>query len=154
MPSEPVYPPSGNPGPAGSPPPPPYLSPGTGQTTTGLAPNVAAGLAVLVTFITGIIFLVLEKRSQFVRFWAMQATVFGLGLFVFNIALWILGLILGHIPVLGWILGVFLFLLSMVVYLGAFVLWIIMLIKAFSGEEWSAPVIGRIAREQLAKFPA
>ena len=52
-----------------------------------MTPNVAAGLAALFPLIGGIIFLVLEKRSQFVRFWAMQSVVVGGGLFIYNIAL-------------------------------------------------------------------
>lgn len=123
-------------------------------TTTGLTPNVAAGLAVLFPLIGGIIFLALEKRSQFVRFWAMQSVVVGGGLFVYNIASFVLGVIFGHVPVLGWILGLFLMLLGLVVWLGGFILIIIMVVKAFSGVEWSVPVIGKFAREQLVKFPA
>ena len=164
MPDEPVYPPDATPLPGNPPPPPerpayqPVMPPGaTGSpadTTTGLAPNVAAGLAVLCSFISGIIFLVLEKRSQFVRFWAMQSTVVGLGLFAFHIATWILGFILAAIPVVGWIAGIILGLISLVVGLAAFVVYVIMLIKAFTGEEWAVPGLGRFVRQMLAKFPA
>ena len=53
--------------------------PGSGSpvTDSGLTPNVAAGLAVLLTLITGLIFLFMEKRNRFVRYWAMQAVFFG-----------------------------------------------------------------------------
>lgn len=133
---------------------PPGATGAAADTTTGLAPNIGAGLAVLFSFISGIIFLVVEKRSQFVRFWAMQSTVVGLGLFAFNVASWILGFILAHIPVVGWFAGLFLGLVGLVVGLAAFVLYVIMLIKAFTGEEWAVPGLGRFVRQMLAKFPA
>ncbi len=123
-------------------------------TTTGLTPNVAAGLAVMFSFISGVIFLAVEKRSAYVRFWAMQSVVVGVALFLFNVATWIFGFIFAHIPVLGWIAGILLGLFGLVVSMGAFILYVIMLIKAFSGEEWNVPVLGKIAREQLARFPA
>jgi len=84
----------------------------------------------------------------------MQATVFGGALFAFNIVCWILTFVLGHIPVLGWIVALALALLSMAVGLGALIVWIIMLIKSFSGLEWDLPILGKIARQQLAKMDA
>ncbi len=33
------------------------------------------------------------------------------------------------------------------------VVWIVMLIKAYSGKEWEAPVIGQLARQQLPRGP-
>ena len=96
----------------------------------------------------------LEKRSQFVRFWAMQSTVVTGGLFIFYIASTILGFVLAAIPVIGWLVGFFLGLISLVVGLAAFVLYVIMLIKAFTGEEWTVPGLGRFVRQMMAKFPA
>jgi uncharacterized membrane protein len=106
---------------------------------------VAAGLACVFGLISGIIFLVIEKKDAFVRFWAMQATIFGGACFAF----WILLMILVKIPVLGVIIA----LASLLVYLGIFVVWLLMVIKAFTGKEWEMPIIGKIAREQLAKMP-
>lgn len=164
MPDEPVFPPSPTPGasiPVPPPPPPPSYPAGTstgvpggaGATTLGLEPNIAAGLAVIFPPISSIIFLVLEKRSHLVRFWAMQSLILVGALFLFNIATWIIGFVFAHIPVLGWFAGIFLFLLSMAVGIGAIVLYVIMLIKAFTGVEWEMPVVGQFARQQLAKMP-
>lgn len=150
------------PDPVGAPPPPPaaaaYPPVPTGGadpgTTTGLMPNVAAGLACLLTLVTGIIFLVLEKRNRFVRFWAMQATVFGAVWLAANLALWVVGFVFGHIPVINIFVGILLFFVSLALGIAGLILWIIMLVKSFGGQEWDAPFLGKIARQQLAKMDA
>ena len=100
--------------------------------------NLMAAASYLLGFITGVIFLLVEKQSKFVRFHAMQSTVLFGGIFVINIAL-------GFIPILGWLAGL---LLS----LAAFVLWIVCMWKAFQGEMYKAPIVGDIAEKQLAKM--
>ena len=107
------------------------------KSSTGLDVNIAGLLTYLLGFVTGIIFLAVEKDSQFVRFHAMQSTIVSIGLFVLNIAL-------GMIPVLGWVVGL---LLAPV----AFLLWIFLMFKAFQGEKFKLPVVGDIAEQQVAK---
>jgi uncharacterized membrane protein len=48
---------------------------GKGRSSTGLDENVAGFFCYILGFITGIVFLVVEKRSSFVRFHAMQSTI-------------------------------------------------------------------------------
>src|SRR5699024_12460538 len=55
---------------------------GNGNSSIGLDENVAAVLAYLATFISGIIFLFVEKKSEFVRFHAIQSTVLFVGIWV------------------------------------------------------------------------
>lgn len=100
--------------------------------------NMLGAVAYLLGFITGVVLLLVEKKSKFVRFHAMQSTIFFGGLFVVNLAL-------GFIPLLGWLVG---FLLS----LAAFVMWIVLMWKAFSGEMYKLPVVGELAEKQLAKM--
>jgi uncharacterized membrane protein len=132
-------------GSATTPPVPSQPAPQAAASGTGLAPNLAAGLACVFGLIGGVIFLVLEKKDQYVRFWAMQSAIFGGASFVF----WILVMILAKIPLIGVLIGI----LSLLVWLGIFVVWVIMVIKSFTGKEWEMPFIGKIAREQLAKMP-
>lgn len=127
-------------------------SAGGGASATGLTPNIAAGLACLVPLLSGIIFLLLEKRDPFVRLWAMQSAVFGAALIVANLAFRLVAMVFSHIPLLNLLVGILLFLLSLAVSLGGLVVWIIMLVKAFGGETWEVPVLGKIAREQLARL--
>jgi uncharacterized membrane protein len=100
--------------------------------------NLMGAAAYLLGFITGVIFLLVEKQSKFVRFHAMQSTILFGGIFVLNIAL-------GFVPILGWLVGL---LLSF----AAFILWIVCMWKAFQGEMYKAPFVGDMAEQQLAKM--
>lgn len=94
--------------------------------------------AYLLAFITGIIFLIVEKESKFIRFHAMQSTILFGGIFIANI-------VLGFIPILGWLVG-------LVLSFGSFILWIICMWKAFQGEMYKVPFVGDLAEQQLQKM--
>ena len=100
--------------------------------------NLMGAAAYLLGFVTGIILLLVEKQSKFVRFHAMQSTILFGGIFIVNIAL-------GFIPIIGWLVGL---ILSFV----AFILWIMCMWKAFQGEMYKVPYVGDIAEKQLAKM--
>jgi len=112
-------------------------TPGSGGTksSTGLDSNIAGLLCYLVGFITGIIFLIIEKEDKLVRFHAMQSTIVFGGIFV-------LTLVLAIIPILGWILDFFL-------ALAALVLWLLLMVMAVQGKRFKLPIIGDIAENQL-----
>ena len=130
-------------------PPPPLTSAGTTSPgSTGLPTNVAAALACL-PLIGGIIFYVLEKRDQFVRFYAMQSIIFGGAWFVFVIIWNVLYGVLASIPAIGWIFAFLLWILWAVFNVGAVIIWVIAMIKAFNGVRWDIPYIGPIARQQV-----
>ena len=102
--------------------------------------NLMGAASYLLGFLTGIIFLLVEKQSRFVRFHAMQSTILFGGIFVANFAL-------GFIPILGWIVG-------LVLTFAAFILWIVLMWKAFQGEMYKVPMVGDLAEKQLAKMGA
>ncbi|HEU5173367.1 MAG TPA: DUF4870 domain-containing protein [Gemmatimonadaceae bacterium] len=112
-------------------------------TSTGLAANLAGALAYLLGPITGIAFLVLEKENRFVRFHAAQSIAVGILLIVASIALSILSGILAVVPVLGWIAAL---LAGLAFGLLTFVLWVMLMWRAWNGREWEVPVAGGIAR--------
>ena len=116
--------------------------------STGLPSNVAAALA-CIPLIGGIIFYVLEKRDAFVRFYAMQSIIFGGAWVIFSIIWNILFAVLAHIPVLGWFFALILWLAWAIWNIGAVIVWVIAMIKAFSGVRWDIPYIGPIARNQV-----
>lgn len=108
------------------------------STTAKGNENMMGAAAYLLGCITGIIFLLMEKQSKFVRFHAMQSTILFGGYFVVNIAL-------QFIPILGLLVG---FLLSIV----ALILWVMCMWKAFQGEMYKVPFVGDLAEQQLAKM--
>ncbi len=118
---------------------------------TGLSPNVAGALAYLLGPITGILFLVLEKEDRFVRFHAAQSIVVGVAMVLVYIVLTVLNSILAVIPILGWIVGI---LLTLVVGLASFVLWLLLMYKAFQGQEWQVPGLAPYARRMISSTTA
>ena len=110
-------------------------TPNTEKSSTGLEANLAAALAYLLGPITGILFLVLEKESKFVRFHAMQSTITFIVLFVVS-------LILGMIPILGW-------LLLIPLQFAVLILWLFLMFKAFKGEKFKLPTVGDMAERQV-----
>ena len=117
---------------SGQPVPPPPSAPSQG----GLEPNVAAALAYLP--ILAIVWLLVEpySKDRFIRFHAVQS----LGLAVVSMGIYI---VLGMIPVLGWILLLF-------APLALFVVWVICAVKAFQKETFKLPLIGDFAEKQAA----
>jgi uncharacterized membrane protein len=101
----------------------------------GLTDNVAGALA-YVTIIPAILFLVLEpyNRNRFIRFHAFQCLFLAVALIVIHI-------VLGFIPILGWIISGF-------VSLGTIVLVIVLIVKAYGGQKMKLPVIGDMAEKQ------
>jgi uncharacterized membrane protein len=154
---------AGGPGPTGwdsPPPPPPPPPPPTGQggpgwtgqdpspggpgrtgqqrgSGSGMDANVASGLAYVLTIITGVIFLVIDRRPE-VRFHAMQAIIFGvawavvgilrqvLNFFPLNVVLW-----------LAWLAGL--------------VLWVVLMVQGFQGNHFKLPYIGDLAEQQAGR---
>jgi uncharacterized membrane protein len=121
--------------------------PQTGAGSTSLAPNVAAALSYVLGLITGVIFFVIEKENRYVRFHAAQSIAVSLLFIVVSIALSILSGILVFVPILGWIVA---FLLSVGLAVIAFVLWVMLMWRAYQGREWEVPIAGGIARKMMA----
>ena len=121
----------------GMPPPPAGSAAGT---STGLDPRLAGVLAYLFWIIGGILFLATEKQNSVVRFHAAQSVVLAIA----EIAVWIVLTILSIIlPVLG--------LLFFLVWIGIFVLWLLLMWKAYQLERWKLPVLGDYAEKLAAK---
>jgi uncharacterized membrane protein len=108
--------------------------------SSGIAPNLASLLCYLCTWLTAIIFLVIEKQNKEVRFHAWQSLFFGLSAIVIFVAL----SILSWLPVVGILLSF----LSPLIMLGYFILWVILLIKAYQGEHFKLPYLGDFAEKQ------
>ncbi|MDD2665522.1 MAG: DUF4870 domain-containing protein [Methanocellales archaeon] len=109
-------------------------------TSTGLLPNVAGALCYIGGWISGIIFFILEERNSWVRFHAAQSiVVFGTITF--------LGTVFGLIPVVG---SAF----SSIIFILGFILWIILMSKAYGGERYKLPFAGDIAEKMVESIGA
>jgi uncharacterized membrane protein len=118
----------------------------SGPTSTGLPANVAGALAYVLGPITGVIFYVLEKDNRFVRFHAAQSIAVFVVMFIISIVLGILGMVIGAVPLIGWLVAM---LLSFGVSIVSFVLWLLLMWQAYQGKEWEAPFAGVFARRMV-----
>ena len=101
------------------------------KSSTGLNENVAGLLCYLAWWVSGLMFILIEKDSKFVRFHALQSIyVFG----VFTIAL----IIFGWIPVLGWL-----------AWLLGVALWLVLMIKSYQGEMFKLPWVGNLVEKKV-----
>ena len=101
------------------------------NTSLNMEENIEGALCYILTWVTGLVFYLLEKDSEFVRFHARQSIATFLPLTV-------LGFIVSWIPFLGWFLGGLIWLLT-------FILWLVLMIKAYQGEKFKLPIVGDIA---------
>lgn len=115
------------------------VQPVAGQS--GLTDNAAGGLA-YVLLIPAIIFLVVAPYNQnrFVRFHSWQS----IFLFITSIVVYVGLFVLGSIPGIR-LLDIF---LGPLVGLAFFVVWLIVLIQAFTGKMFKLPIIGDLAEKQ------
>jgi len=101
------------------------------KSSTGLDENVAGFLCYIFGFITGIVFLVVEKKSGFVKFHAKQSTITFLILLVIS-------LILGWMPIFGFLILIL-----------SLILWLLLMIKALQGERYALPIVGKMAEGKV-----
>ena len=130
------------------PPPPPEAAPGADPSSLDLPPNIAAAIA-CIPLVGGIIFYLLEKRNSFVRFYAMQSIIFGGAWVLFNIASAVVHAVVGAIPGVGPILVFLWAVIAALVHLAFLVVFIVAVVKAFSGVRWDIPYVGPMARKQV-----
>jgi uncharacterized membrane protein len=126
--------------------PPPVAGGASAQSpTAGMQENVAGLLCYVLGWVTGIIFLLIDKRP-FVRFHAAQSIV-----------------VFGAITVLYWIMAQFLYslflsggwalfsLLFLLVRIGALIVWILLMVKAYQGERYRVPFAADFADSLAGK---
>jgi uncharacterized membrane protein len=102
------------------------------KTSTGIQENVAGLLCYLGWWVTGIIFLILEKENKFIRFHATQS------LILFGI-IFIVAIIFSPIP--------FLSIIGVIVWIIGVILWIVMMLMAYQGKTYKLPWIGNLAEK-------
>jgi uncharacterized membrane protein len=118
------------------------------SATTGLPRNIASGLAMIFPLIGGIIFLVLERKDQFVRLYAIQSVLLGGIAVMFSLAVAVVTFIFSHIPLVGVLLNAVLNFINYGFSLAWFVIYVVAIVKAFWGQEWLIPYLGQVAKRQ------
>jgi uncharacterized membrane protein len=120
------------------------------ESSTGLSANVAGLLCYVAGWVTGIVFIVLEKKSVFVRFHAWQSIMtFG----VLTVAHLILYTMLRTIAFATFLPGLAIFagVLGTIIWILMVILWIILVIQAGTGKMWTVPWAGDWAEKQISK---
>ncbi len=114
------------------------------STNTGMAENVAGSLCYVLGWVTGIIFFLIDKRP-FVRFHAAQSIVVFGGLHVIHMVVAIIFgagfMMMGRFAAFGLGWGLY----SLIGLVG-FVLWILLMVKAYQHEKFEVPVAAEIAK--------
>lgn len=109
-----------------------------GPTSLNLAPNISAALSYVFGWITGLIFLVAERRNRFVRFHAMQSIL----VFIALTIIWTVAKILFALPLIGGLLGC---VLAPLLGIASFLVWAGLIVMAFLGRDVRLPVLGDMA---------
>ena len=116
------------------------------KTSMGLEENIAGVLCYVLGWITGIVFLVLEKENKFVRFHAMQsiATFLALTIVAVVISMMSSAFLWGFSG-----LWMIFSLINMLIGLLGLILWLILMFKAYQGEMYKLPIVGDFAEKQI-----
>ena len=128
----------------------------TTKSSTGLDENVAALLSYVFTWLSGLVFFLIEKESRLVRFHAMQALLLGASAIILGIVLWVAWVILLIIAtqisdVLTMLLNLVFMLLMAAFYIGLLIAWVLCMIKAYGRQYFKLPVLGNFAEKFSTK---
>jgi uncharacterized membrane protein len=118
----------------------------TEDTTTGVDPRVASVLCYAGWWVTGLVFLFVEREHAGVRFHAAQSVVVFGGLSALMLAIAAL-----NAAALFLVPSLFrgMWTLNSVVWLAGVVLWLVLMVLTFRGDRWRIPVAGNLA-ERIA----
>lgn len=113
----------------------------------GAFPENIAGALAYFSFIPAVIFLLIQpyRSNHFVRFHSVQSLLFCMATVAFASVLRLLSLVISWIPRVG---PLFFVLIATVSGLAAFLVWIVLLVKALQGEMFQLPWIGALAEER------
>jgi len=120
----------------------------TAPSTTGLDERLAGVLCYSVWWVTGGLFLLLERQHQIIRFHAAQSLI-------------LFGAVSALLAALGALSAVSLMLSSAVyelmqvfgklLWLGATVVWLVLVLRAWRGEVWRVPLVAALADRVVAR---
>lgn len=120
----------------------------TSSSTTGIDERLASVLCYSAWWITGVVFLVLERQHRGIRFHAAQSLVlFG--------ALSLLLVALGAFSALALMVSSQAYqaarALADVAWIGAAALWLVLVVRAWRGDTWRVPLVATLADRIVEK---
>ncbi len=118
-----------------------------GDTVSGLDPNVAAALSYALGWITGLIFYLVESDNRYVRFHALQSIFFSIAVFVLFGGLGAFLALFRAVPVINIVMGILGSLVSLLLSIAVFAVWIMLMVRAYRGERYKLPVVGDMAEQ-------
>jgi len=107
------------------------------KSSTGMDENVAGLLCYVLGWVSGLVFILIEQESKFVRYHAMQS------IYIFG-AITIAGIVLNWIPIIGTVI-------SIIIWLIALALWIFLMIRAYQGKKPKVLWAGDLAEKWVQK---
>jgi len=112
------------------------------QSSTGIDARLASILCYSLWWVTGLLFLILERRDRSVRFHAAQSLVLFGGLSFVLVAL-------GALSAVALVLSNRMYQIVQatgnVVWVGAAVLWLVLVLEAWRGETWRVTLCATLA---------
>ena len=105
------------------------------ETSSGLKENLAGALCYALGIVTGLFFFLTEKKNKFIRFHSLQSILLSVVWFILQTAV---GALLAFTPFLVVIMHGLIGLVGVVI-------WVVLMVKAYQGEYFLLPALGKIA---------
>jgi uncharacterized membrane protein len=118
-------------------------------TSTGVDPRLSSLLCYTAWWVSGLIFLIIERQHSTVRFHAAQSLVLFGGLFIIIVLLLILSMAVLFMS--GRAAFEATQVLVAIVWTGAVVIWLMLMYRTYNGETWRVPLAGNLAAKIAAR---
>ncbi|WP_160132724.1 DUF4870 domain-containing protein [Halococcus salsus] len=123
------------------------------ENESGLDSNVAGALSYVFGFVSGLIFYLIEKEDEFVRWHAAQSIALSAVVAVVSIALSFVGTAISvatfsgssGLFLVGSLFSLVLGLVWLVVTVGAVAVWLYLIVRAYQGKTVRLPVVATLA---------
>jgi uncharacterized membrane protein len=117
--------------------------------TAGMQENVAGLLCYIFGWISGLIFLLIDKRP-FVKFHAAQSIAFNIAIFAIYVAFGIVSFVLTMITsMLHFPVGFLMVFLWPIIGIGVLIVWIYLMYKAYNNEKYKLPIVGNMVENMV-----
>lgn len=117
-------------------------------TSTGMDAKNEALFSYLFWWLSGLVFFVIERKNEFVRFAAAQSFIFLGGAFV----LYVIVRLITIIPVVGFLLNPVLSCASFVILIPTVLIWLFLMFQAHRGVKVKLPIVGGYAEALVTRF--